>query len=68
MMVADGICTCGAQLATVGYLTGAAGITFPGEIAGGVSFAGRVVEMSPSAAAVRRLAKMMEQRHIGFAA
>merc|ERR1719271_153089 len=28
-----------AMLATVGYLTGAAGITFPGEIAGGVSFA-----------------------------
>lgn len=27
-----------AMLATVGYLTGAAGITFPGEIAGGVSF------------------------------
>jgi hypothetical protein len=26
-------------LATVGYLTGAAGITFPGDIAGGVSFA-----------------------------
>ena len=28
-----------AMLATVGYMTGAAGITFPGEIAGGVSFA-----------------------------
>jgi len=28
-----------AMLATVGYITGAAGITFPGEIAGGVSFA-----------------------------
>jgi hypothetical protein len=28
-----------AMLATVGYLTGAAGITFPGDIAGGVSFA-----------------------------
>ena len=28
-----------AMLATVGYLTGAAGITFPGEIAKGVSFA-----------------------------
>merc|ERR1719284_1958599 len=27
-----------AMLATVGYLTGAAGITFPGEIAKGVSF------------------------------
>merc|ERR1719201_342566 len=28
-----------AMLATVGYLTGASGITFPGEIAKGVSFA-----------------------------
>merc|ERR1719198_451180 len=28
-----------AMLATVGYLAGAAGITFPGEIAGGVTFA-----------------------------
>merc|ERR1719198_1924827 len=28
-----------AMLATVGYLTGAAGITFPGDIANGVSFA-----------------------------
>ena len=28
-----------AMLASVGYLVGAAGITFPGEIAGGVSFA-----------------------------
>jgi len=28
-----------AMLATVGYLTGAAGITFPGDIASGVSFA-----------------------------
>ena len=28
-----------AMLATVGYLTGAAGITFPGDIAQGVSFA-----------------------------
>merc|ERR1719262_1834986 len=28
-----------AMLASVGYLTGAAGITFPGEIAGGVTFA-----------------------------
>merc|ERR1719316_2522717 len=28
-----------AMLASVGYLTGAAGITFPGEIAKGVSFA-----------------------------
>ncbi len=27
------------QLASVGYLVGAAGITFPGEIAKGVSFA-----------------------------
>ena len=39
VQVADGVCTCGAQLATVGYLTGAAGLTFPGEIAKGVSFA-----------------------------
>merc|ERR1719169_289874 len=28
-----------AMLAAVGYLTGAAGITFPGEIAGGTTFA-----------------------------
>ena len=28
-----------AMLATVGYLTGAAGITFPGDVANGVSFA-----------------------------
>merc|ERR1719498_2073265 len=28
-----------AMLATVGYIVGAAGITFPGEIAGGISFA-----------------------------
>merc|ERR1719198_1431399 len=28
-----------AMLASVGYLVGAAGITFPGEIAGGVTFA-----------------------------
>ena len=42
------------QLASVGYLIGAAGITFPGEIAKGVSFASVNSEGTPLRAAHAR--------------
>eukprot|EP00964_Phaeocystis_antarctica_P069723 scaffold42392_cov36-Phaeocystis_antarctica.AAC.1 len=42
------------QLGSVGYLIGAAGITFPGEIAKGVSFASVNSDGTPRAAASAR--------------
>ena len=46
-----------AMLATVGYLTGAAGITFPGDIANGVSFASVNADGARSEAAKSAIAR-----------